>query len=143
MPLPSPRVFRLCITLLSAVWVPNSNVSASLTIFQYPLVCLVPSTINMMSLFLHHKDVTSYPGSASNNDFTPVSRTVVFPIGTSERPVDVQITTDDEAERDESFVLQLSNPVGGRIQQYLGETTVFIQDDDGESLIYVSDLLFQ
>ena len=89
----------------------------------------------MTPLFLHIlKDVTSYSRTArSNHDFTPVSRTVTFPVGVSKLPVDVEITSDDEVEGDESFVLKLSNPIGGRIQQDEGETIIFIQDDDGES----------
>ena len=59
-------------------------------------------------------------------------RTVTFPAGEDEVSFDVEITSDDETEADESFVLQLSNPVGGIIEQYKGETTIFIEDDDGE-----------
>ena len=75
--------------------------------------------------------------TAENDDFTPVSRTVEFAVGISEVSVDVVIESDNELEGDEGFVLELSNPVGGSIHPYEGETTIFILDDDGKSGVFV------
>ena len=94
--------------------------------------------IDPISLFLHlHKDVTSYPRSAENDDFTPVLRTVEFAIGVSELPIDVEIISDDVLEDDEFFVLQLSNPIGGSVHPFEGETTIFIKDNNGESGVFI------
>lgn len=56
--------------------------------------------------------VTSSAGTASSGDFIPVSGTVRFAAGQTQRAVEISVPDDGDAEGDELFTLSLSAPTG-------------------------------
>jgi hypothetical protein len=65
-------------------------------------------------------------------DYTASSGIVTFPPGSFERSVVLTVLGDTVVERDEGFVVNLSNPTNATLQDGVGEAT--IRDDDAPSL---------
>jgi hypothetical protein len=67
-----------------------------------------------------------------NQDYNPVSGTFVFPAGTPDgerRPINVPILQDNLREADETFRIDLAQPLGAEIDGY-DRNTILIRDDD-------------
>ena len=75
-------------------------------------------------------DYSTAPDSASDgSDYRGVSGTLTIPAGTGRATISVPLIDDSVAERNESFKLTLSNPVGAAFG-VLHEETIVIVDDD-------------
>ena len=70
------------------------------------------------------------PGSASPNDFTPVSGTLTFGPGVTQQTITVPIFNDTAAENPESFTVVLESPTGGAALGLQNTATVTIADND-------------
>ncbi|KMK67113.1 Calx-beta domain-containing protein [Puniceibacterium sp. IMCC21224] len=79
-------------------------------------------------------DYRTYQGTATKHDDYPaVSGTVTFAIGQTVAAINIEVVSDSDAEPDESFFLELADPVGA---EFAGgapvlRETAFIYDDDG------------
>jgi hypothetical protein len=75
-----------------------------------------------------------YATVASNaqetTDFTPQSGTLDFSTGSRVRTLTISVAADTLAEENESFEVQLSNPVGLEIAEHREAATIFIRNDD-------------
>jgi hypothetical protein len=88
-----------------------------------------PVTLSAPSGFPITVDFATANGTAAApGDFTAVSGTITFPIGTSQRPLDVTIVRDLQDETDESFTLGLSSPSNATLADGSGVGT--LHDDD-------------
>lgn len=78
-------------------------------------------------------DLTS--GSAELGvDFEDASGTLSFALGEDTAVIEVTLIGDNDAENDESFIVQFSNPLGAKFGRSLGDAqqqTVTLIDDDG------------
>lgn len=78
------------------------------------------------------------PGTAqAGSDYTSVSGTLTFPVGTVARAVAVPIVGDTVDEDDEAFTVQLSSPVGTVVID--GTATATIVDNDPTPAIALAD----
>ncbi|MCK5691125.1 hypothetical protein KAI87_17710, partial [Myxococcota bacterium] len=77
-------------------------------------------------------DITAVAGS----DYSSVSNTITFPIGTTTQVVSVDVLTDDEGEITETLQADLSNPVNGAILDAQGIGTIW--DDDATSIMDIA-----
>ena len=75
-------------------------------------------------------------GSAGSTDYVPASGTVTFAPGETSKPVSVAVTGDRLGEADESFLVNLSSPVGVTIVDGQGIATI----TDDEPRISISDV---
>jgi phosphatidylinositol-3-phosphatase len=73
-------------------------------------------------------DASGETAATPNADYTPVSGTLIFAPGESERTIDVPIAGDRTHEPNEDLAVALSNPQGATIDD--GQATVTIVDDD-------------
>ena len=73
--------------------------------------------------------------TADAADFTPASGTLTIAAGQTTGTITVSLTNDDRDEDDQTFQLQLSNPVNGVLADAVA--TGLIQDDEDAPLIYV------
>ncbi|MHC4877828.1 MAG: Calx-beta domain-containing protein, partial [Planctomycetota bacterium] len=74
-------------------------------------------------------------------DFMSVGGTLVFPAGTTTQTIDIPIINELVIEPDESFLIQLSNPVNGILLDAQAQATLF-DDDNGPaaSTVALSDV---
>ena len=73
---------------------------------------------------------TTLSGTAtSGQDFAPASGRVTFPIGTTAQTIPVTVIGDTTLEPDESFTVQLSDPVNAMIARGTGTVTIKKNDD--------------
>jgi hypothetical protein len=78
-------------------------------------------------------------GTATGSDFTgQPGATVTFNVGETSKPISVPITADTVDEEDESFTVNLSNPVNTLIAAGGGTSTVTITDDDAAPTVSIS-----
>jgi chitinase len=71
------------------------------------------------------------PGTAqAGSDYSSVSGTVSFAPGATTAAVNVPVIGDRRCERDETFLLRLSDPVGGTLADAEGTGTI-VNDDCG------------
>lgn len=81
---------------------------------------------------------TADDSATAGSDYTGVgSTTLTFSAGETSRTVDVTLLDDSTDEPDETFTVDLSNPVNGQISDASGQGT--IQDDDAASSLTVSN----
>jgi Calx-beta domain len=74
-------------------------------------------------------DVATVEGTATQpTDYDPVATTLTFAPGETTKTVDVTIHGDTTVEPDETFTVQLSNPVGAGIADGIGSGTI-VNDD--------------
>ncbi len=77
-------------------------------------------------------DFATADGTAlAGQDYNATSGTVTFPAGATSADVVVQVIGDTTDEPDETFVVNLSNPVGGTIADGQGEGTIIDDDRNG------------
>ncbi|MCP4593633.1 MAG: hypothetical protein GY842_23090, partial [bacterium] len=75
-------------------------------------------------------DYTSSDGTATaGEDYTATSGTVIFTAGTTQQSILVPLSSDNEVEDDETFIVNLSNPIGAPLGMP-SEFAVTILDDD-------------
>ncbi|MCP3912131.1 MAG: hypothetical protein GY713_14375, partial [Actinomycetia bacterium] len=86
-------------------------------------------------------DYATADGSATaGSDYTQVTATTLtFDPSETSKTLDVTLTDDATDEPDETFTVDLSNPVNGRIADGSGEGT--IQDNDGEPGLSIDDVI--
>jgi hypothetical protein len=73
---------------------------------------------------------TTSDGSAGSSDYTPISGTLTFSDGVSNRTFSVTIADDSDDETDETVNLTLSDPTGGASLGSPAEATLTIEDND-------------
>jgi hypothetical protein len=73
----------------------------------------------------------------ANNDYVPTSGTLVFPPGITQQRVYVNVIGDTKSENDETFQLNLGNPVNATMS--VGHAFGHIRDGDKVPLVSVSD----
>jgi hypothetical protein len=94
------------------------------TTFSFPLtlsaVAMSPVTVNY---------VTANGTAIAPGDYTVANGTVTFPVGTSATTINVSVIGDTVKEKNETFLVKLSNPSPNA---YLGDTqaTGTIMNDD-------------
>ena len=72
---------------------------------------------------------------AGDGDYTPVTRTITFPAGTTTQSVPVKTLDDDISELTENFGAELSSPNGAGLPFSLGSqdtASADIRDNDSE-----------
>lgn len=99
-------------------------------------VALTSSDAGSISVDFTTADVTALAGT----DYTTTSGTLVFLPGDTEESLPVPVIDDLVAEEDETFTIDLSNPVGGTIAgaQAIGT----IVSDDADPSVSVDDIAF-
>lgn len=75
--------------------------------------------------------------ATSSQDFLPSTGTLHFPLGVSERSIDVTIFGDAIDEADETFLIALSNPINAVLPR--SQATGTILDDDEAPLIFIEN----
>lgn len=65
--------------------------------------------------------------TTANNDYQPASGTLIFPPGTTTRPITVTVVGDTNVEGDEAFLVNLSSPINAAITD--GQGIGLIQQD--------------
>lgn len=98
-------------------------------------VLLSGPTFAETSVRFHTEDGTAREGV----DYVPLSGTLVFPPGTTERVVEVPVVADQVAEASEEFRLVLTDPTLASIATH--SATVTLLDDDPEPIIQVEDIV--
>ncbi|MEO1246843.1 MAG: Calx-beta domain-containing protein [Pseudomonadota bacterium] len=73
-------------------------------------------------------DYTTIDGAADASDYTPVSGTLTVSAGTTSATISVPVAGDTEIEADETFSLQLTNPVSATLARSQGVATI-VNDD--------------
>ncbi len=68
--------------------------------------------------------------ATASTDFEALSQTVTFALGETEKTVSIVILEDTEIESDETFVVTISNPIGGATLGGITESAVTITDND-------------
>jgi uncharacterized repeat protein (TIGR01451 family) len=92
--------------------------------FMFAVRLSMPSTVPVMVTF------TTADGSAiANSDYLPVTQTVTFDPGETLKLVSVAVIGDAVNENNETFTVNLSNPVNANITRGTGTGTIV--DDDG------------
>ena len=79
-----------------------------------------------------------------DGDYTPVTRTVTFPAGTTEQSVFVTTQDDDVTELTENFGAELSNPDGSGLPFNLGDqdtATADIMDMDSNLKLFLQEMV--
>ncbi|MBL9134779.1 MAG: hypothetical protein JNK85_02875, partial [Verrucomicrobiales bacterium] len=92
-------------------------------------------TFARTSVHFHTEDVTARGGT----DYVPISGTLEFPPGTTERIVEIPIVADQVAEASEEFRLVLTDPVLATIST--NSANLILLDDDPEPVIQVEDVV--
>jgi Calx-beta domain len=90
------------------------------------IVALV--TLNRASATIVRVNYTTLAGTANSTDYQPVSGTLTFLPGETSKQILVPIKGDNTVEPNESFFINLSNPVGGSIG--VGQAKFTILNDD-------------
>jgi len=86
-------------------------------------------------------DYASSSGTATaNQDYTPVSGTLIFPNGTISQNFSVPILNDTFDENDETVSITLSNPAGTGSLGSPSTATLTIQDDDPRPTLSINDV---
>ena len=93
---------------------------------QVPANFLV--TLDQVSALPVAVNFTTVDGSATSEDYTAISGTLTIPSGETEGVITVQITDDRQDEEDETFIMQLSNPLNTTILD--GQAIATITDND-------------
>jgi Calx-beta domain-containing protein/K319-like protein len=88
---------------------------------------LVPVRLNRSVTRPVSVQYATVDGTANGNDYSPVSGTLVFPVGTTQQNVVVPVKSDVLPEGDETFRVELSAPQNANLDRDLA--TVTIQDD--------------
>ena len=114
--------------------VPEGNTGASVATVTVTLSAASSSPVSVA--------FTTLSGTAiSGQDFAPASGRVTFPIGTTAQTIPVTVIGDTTLEPDETFTVQLSDPVNAMIAK--GTGTVTIKNDDlppaGAHTLSISD----
>lgn len=94
--------------------------------------------LSSASAFAVSVDYTSAAQSATaGSDFTSTSGTATFPAGATSQSIAIDIVGDAVAEGDETFELQLTNPINASLANT--RAIVTIQNDDGVPALTISD----
>src|SRR5207249_3280659 len=76
--------------------------------------------------------------TVADNDYVAASGTVTFAPGVTSQPVTVIVNGDTKFEPNETFFVNLSNPVNATISDNQGVGTIV--NDDGQPTISISDV---
>jgi hypothetical protein len=87
-------------------------------------------------------DFATADGNATvaDNDYVAASGTVTFPPGSTSQPLSVTVNGDTNFEGNESFFVNLSNPVGATIGDAQGQGTIINDDGVGGGSTFVTEL---
>jgi len=87
-------------------------------------------------------DFATADGSATtaDGDYQATSGTATFPPGSTSQPVSVTVNGDTQFEGNESFFVNLSNPVGATIGDAQGQGTIINDDGGGSGSTFVTEL---
>ena len=132
-PPPAPTLPAPSVSVADAS-VPEGNTGASVATVTVTLSAASSSPVSVA--------FTTLSGTAtSGQDFAPASGRVTFPIGTTAQTIPVTVIGDTTLEPDETFTVQLSDPVNAMIAR--GTGTVTIKNDDlppaGARTLSISD----
>ena len=97
---------------------------------------LTPASTNTVRVNFSTANGTAI-GSGSTADYVPGSGTVIFAPGTTNQQVTVGVRGDRIFENDETFLVNLTAPVNGTIED--GQATATIQNDDGMPTVSIAD----
>ena len=132
-PPPAPTLPAPSVSVADAS-VPEGNTGGSVATVTVTLSAASSSPVSVA--------FTTLSGTAtSGQDFAPASGRVTFPIGTTAQTIPVTVIGDTTLEPDETFTVQLSDPVNAMIAR--GTGTVTIKNDDlppaGAHTLSISD----
>ena len=96
-------------------------------------VTLAPTSTMVVEVDYDTVDVTAIGGS----DYTPISDTLTFNPGETEKYINVPVLGDTDDELDETFRVELSNPINADLLD--GQANGTIIDNDGLSAISIGD----
>lgn len=120
-----PRI----LAVLSALAFPVPSILAATTPATFTVTLSEP---NSSTVKVGYATVS---GTASaGEDFVPVTGTITFPPGSTSQTIEVLVIGDRVFEGDETFTVELSNPVGASIEDGEGEGTIVDDDLAGLSI---------
>ncbi len=123
------KIGRLALPTLSmsdAVTVTEGNIGAT--------TAALTVTLSFASDFTTTVDYTALDGTATitDSDFPAATGVLTIPAGVTTRVITVAVNGDLAFEPDETFIIQLSNPVSGMLSPAQGRVTIL--DDDAHKL---------
>jgi len=115
-----------------------SGFTAQVLQYSTELEAIFTVTLSAPSSMPVTVDFATNPGTATVNDYTETSGTITFAPGQRSRTIFVQTLDDTTYEGNETFVVNLSNPIGGVIVDGQGEATI-VENDPLPTKFYVVD----
>ncbi len=120
----------------------NSEISWANDVTVFETALLTSVTVEVKLSPVNSREVSveymTIEGSATaGEDFMPMSGSLVFAPGETSKTISIPIVTDDYLEPDESFQVELKNPVNGYIEVGQPSVNVGLRNDD--SNIFISD----
>lgn len=111
----------------------EGNVGATVFAFTINLGKMSP---NPTTVSVQTADGTA---TVANSDYLPVSTVLVIPANTLTATVNVVVNVDNMCEQDETFTVNLSNPIGGTIADGTGLGTI-LNDDNCSPCLTIDDV---
>ena len=113
----------------------NSEISWANDVTVFETALLTSVTVEVKLSPVNSREVSveymTIEGSATaGEDFMPMSGSLVFAPGETSKTISIPIVTDDYLEPDESFQVELKNPVNGYIEVGQPSVNVGLRNDD-------------
>ncbi|MCB8942193.1 MAG: hypothetical protein H6658_00310 [Ardenticatenaceae bacterium] len=116
-------------TLVSAIEIEDSSIVESNAVLTF-MVTLTPATSQSITVTYQTADLTAL----APLDYTPISGTLTFAPGELTKTIQLPIIDDSLDEPDETFAINLSNPVNALLSDSQGIGTIL--DDDESAVSY-------